>query len=354
MLIIRLPRFSILLFLPAFLCTHAAAFAESAPQVSAASCIVMYEDGRALYEKNADTRSLIASTTKLMTALVCLERLPLDEGVTIKPDCCEVEGSSMGLRAGERYTVRELLLGLLLASGNDAALALADHVSGGMQAFAALMNRKAEELDLTRTHFANPHGLDAPEHYSTARDLAKLMLACMENDAFCGLIGTKSAELGGVVILNHNRLLLTCPGCIGGKTGYTAAAGRCLVSCCERGGMRLLCVTLNDPHDWRDHRMLYDWAYAGYRLYDPTKELHLEVPLVTAGRRAVSVMPQQGRALLLPADETVTLEIELPKFVFAPVKKGETAGEIRVIIRQRTEAVYPLVYAQDAKLAVAF
>ncbi|MCR5577285.1 MAG: D-alanyl-D-alanine carboxypeptidase [Oscillospiraceae bacterium] len=349
-----MPKWTVLLFLPAFLCTHAAAFAQSAPQVSAASCILMYEDGQTLYEKNVDTRSLIASTTKLMTALVCLERASLDENVTVRPDCCEVEGSSMCLRAGERYTVRELLLGLLLASGNDAALALAEHVSGGVQGFAALMNQKAEALGLSSTHFANPHGLDAPGHYSTARDLARLMLACMDNDVFRALDSTPRAELGGTVFLNHNKLLLSCPGCIGGKTGYTAAAGRCLVSCCERGGMRLVCVTLDDPDDWRDHEALYDWACAVYRLYDPKEELKLEVPLINGGRRTVSVVPERGRALLLPADETVTLEIELPRFVFAPVKKGETAGELRVVIGQRIAAEYPLVYAENAEMAVAF
>ena len=351
MLIIRLSKLPLLLMLPAFLCAPAAAFAESAPQVSAASCIVLYADGRSVYEKSADTPGLIASTTKLMTALVCLEHAALDESVTVGPACCQAEGSSMNLKAGERYTVRELLLGLLLASGNDAALALAEHVSGTVPDFVQLMNQKAEALGLTRTHFANPHGLDAPGHYATARDLARLMLACMENGTFCELVSTPRAELGGTVFLNHNRLLQTCPGCIGGKTGYTQAAGRCLVSCCERGGLRFVCATLSDPDDWRDHRTLYDWAFASYRLYDPTRELALSVPLVTGGNRTVPVVPEHAQPLLLPAEETVTLQIELPKFVFAPVKKGETAGKIRVIIKRQTTAEYSLVYAQSAEMA---
>ena len=155
MLIIRLSKAALLLIPLLLLRIQPPACAEGFPAVSAASCVMMFEDGRTVYEKNADARSLIASTTKLMTALVCLENARLDDYVTVKPACCQVEGSSMYLKAGERYTVRELLLGLLLASGNDAALALADHVSGSESGFVRLMNQKAEALGLRQTHFAN-------------------------------------------------------------------------------------------------------------------------------------------------------------------------------------------------------
>ena len=350
----RLSRLPLLFLLPALAWTQPSAMADGTPPISAASCVVMYADGQTVYENNADARSLIASTTKLMTALVCLETLPIDETVTVSKACCEVEGSSMYLRPGESYTVRELLLGLLLASGNDAALALAERVSGNAQAFAELMNKKAEALGLTNTHFENPHGLDAPGHYSTARDLARLMLACMENRIFCELVSTQTAELGGNSFLNHNKLLRVCPGCIGGKTGYTVAAGRCLVSCCERGGLRFVCVTLSDPDDWRDHCALYDWAFGSFRLFDPARELNLEVPLVTGGNPSVPVTPETAQPLLIPSREEISVRIELPSYVFAPVKKGETAGMIRAIIKQRTAAEYVLVYAASAPLAKAF
>ena len=192
-LIIRLFKILLLSIALLLMNVRSTACAESMPTVSACSCVVMFEDGQTVYEKNADTRSLIASTTKLMTALVCLENARLDDRVMIPPACCQVEGSSMYLKAGESYTVRELLLGLLLASGNDAALALAQHVSGSEQDFVRLMNARAEALDLRQTHYANPHGLDAPGHYSTARDLARLMLACMENESFRPLVSTQSA-----------------------------------------------------------------------------------------------------------------------------------------------------------------
>ena len=351
-LIIPFKRFSLLLIPLLLLSASPVASAESAPSVSAASCVLMFEDGQTVYARCAEEKSLIASTTKLMTALVCLENTKPEDPVRISAASCAVEGSSVALKAGEEYTVRELLLGLLLASGNNAALALAEHVSGSVQAFVGLMNQKAEALGLNRTHFANPHGLDAPEHYSTAHDLARLMLACMKDERFCELVSTPSMSLGGKVYLNHNRLLHSCPGCIGGKTGYTMAAGRCLVSCCERGGLRFVCVTLSDPDDWKDHQALYDWAFRSYRAFDPGKELRLSVPVISGERNDVTVEPLASKRILIPAAETVRLEAELPRFVFAPVKKGETAGSIRVIIKQKTTMEYRLVYSDTVSNAV--
>ena len=330
------------------------AFADGEPGVSAETCVLLCEDGRALYEKNADRRCLIASTTKLMTALVCLENTALDDSVTARKRHCEVEGSTMYLRAGESYSVRELLLGLLLASGNDAALALAEHTAGSEAAFAALMNEKARELGLENTHFQNPHGLDAKGHYSTARDLARLMLSCMENPDFRALAGTKAANVKGLTLLNHNKLLTLCPGCVGGKTGYTGAAGRCLVSCCERSGLRLVCVTLSAPDDWNDHMRLYDWAYEHYVLHDLSEEISFEVPLVSGSRESLTAAPADGSRALLRRDEETELYVELPRFVFAPVGAGEYAGTLT--LRRGGRSVYecPLVYAEGAQLADVF
>ena len=351
MLIIRSLAFiailSLLLLLPS-----AAAFAESAPSVQAEACIVFCaDDGSTLYAKNADSRRLIASTTKLMTALVCLEHASLDDVFAAQPRHCAVEGSSMYLKAGERYTVRQLLLGLLLASGNDAALALADHTAGGETAFVRLMNQKAQALGLRDTHFENPHGLDAGAHYSTARDLARLMCACMENPAFRSLTAVNAVNVAGQTLINHNRLLRTCPGCIGGKTGYTRAAGRCLVSCCEREGMTLVCVTLSDPDDWSDHMRLYDWAYQSYALHDLSAELSFEVPVISGSRENVKAVPAPGAKLALPRDRDTELCAELPRFVFAPVSAGDTAGMLTYWKDGRTIARFPLVYAGDAALA---
>lgn len=327
------------------------AAAEGAPVISAESAVLMAANGETLLEKDADRKLPMASTTKLMTALVTIEHADLNARVTAKPAHCAVEGSSMYLQPGEIYTVRELLTGLLLASGNDAALALADHVCGSEAGFVEQMNQKAKELQLTHTHFANPHGLDAEGHFSTARDLAQLMLACMENDTFRDLAAQPAAVIHGNWLRNHNRLLVDCPGCVGGKTGYTKTAGRCLVSSCVRDGLLLACVTLSDPDDWRDHRGLYDWAYGEYRMLDLSRSCSFDVPVLSGSRESLKAVPEEGVCLVLPRTETVQLQAELPHFVFAPVKKGETAGSVSVIIQNKTVAEIPLCYTDSAELA---
>jgi len=319
--------------------------------VSAKACVLMAEDGQSLYEKNADTPCLIASTTKLMAALVCLENARMSDHVLIRDRHCMVEGSSMYLKPGEVYTVRELLLGLLLSSGNDAALALADHVGGSEASFVRLMNQRAAQLGLRQTHFANPHGLDAEGHVSTARDLARLMFCCMENPEFRKLVSTRSAEVHGLTLVNHNKLLSTLPGCIGGKTGYTMAAGRCLVSCCERDGLRLVCVTLSAPEDWNDHMALYDCAFADYVLRDPARELDLGVPVVSGSRSVVPVCPAEPLRLLVPRSAELAVQTELPRFVFAPVNAGDVAGYFRILYQGRLIGESPLLYAETVPLA---
>ena len=220
-----------------------------------------------------------------------------------------------------------------------------------MESFVRLMNEKAASLGLTRTHFENPHGLDAKEHFSTARDLAMLMLYAMEDPRFRELVGRKTAELHGRTLFNHNRLLALCPGCLGGKTGYTMAAGRCLVSCCERDGLRLVCVTLSAPDDWNDHLRLYDWAYSAYTLFDPAEKADFSVPVISGSRPTAKVRPAADLSLLLPRGTELALTAELPAFVFAPVRAGDPAGTLIVKAHGETVASCPLVYAEEALLA---
>ena len=226
-----------------------------AVEVSATAAVLLDADtGQVLYEKNGDEQMLIASTTKIMTALVVLEQAGLDDTVTVTRDHM-AEGSSMYLKPGETVRVEELLYGLLLCSGNDAALALTA-CAGGPESFVALMNEKAVALGMTRTSFANPNGLDAEGHYSTARDMAVLAAAAMEEPTFRRICSSRSVTIGQHTMENHNRLLRQVEGCIGLKTGYTKAAGRTLVSCAERCGCRLIAVTLRDSDDWADHAAL--------------------------------------------------------------------------------------------------
>lgn len=252
-------------------------------EVSATAAVLMDADmGQVLYEKNGDRQMLIASTTKIMTALVVLEHAAPDDVITVTPDHM-AEGSSMYLRAGETVRVEELLYGLLLCSGNDAALALTE-CAGGLTPFVALMNEKASALGMAHTSFANPNGLDADGHYSTARDMAVLAAAAVENPTFRRICSSRSVTIGQRTMENHNRLLRQVEGCVGLKTGYTRAAGRTLVSCTERDGCRLVAVTLQDGNDWADHAALYDY---GFRLTAPrrgvqTALLRLREPLTAA------------------------------------------------------------------------
>ena len=222
------------------------------------------DSGRVLYEHNADAKMLIASTTKILTALVAIEEGELSDTVTVSRAAAWTEGSSMYLKEGEELTLETLLYGLLLCSGNDAAVAIAEHIAGSEAGFARLMNEKAEELGMTGSSFANPNGLDDELHYSTARDMARLACAAVENETLVRIASTKSVTIGGRTMSNHNKLLNLVEGCIGLKTGYTQAAGRTLVSCAERAGQRLVAVTLQDGNDWADHEALLEYGFSAY------------------------------------------------------------------------------------------
>lgn len=293
--------------------------------------MILYEPrtGTVLEALRPDEPMLIASTTKIMTAMVVLEQCMLHETVTVTGEQTEIEGSSASLLAGETYTVEELLYGLMLASGNDAACALAEHTAGSIEGFAELMNAKAAALGLANTHFVNPHGLNDPEHFSTARDLALLTAAAMESEVFCRIFAARSYTAHGVEYRNHNKLLDSCEGCLGGKTGYTHDAGRTLVSCAERGGMRLICVTLSDPNDWEDHRRSYDAAFSAYE-YRAFPEMRWErIPVIAGTAETVSV-GCTAPGVLLHRGARIETRVELPRFVFAPVAAGVPVGAVGV------------------------
>lgn len=327
--------------------------AFAAPGNSAQSVVLIHADtGQALYSKNADTRMLIASTTKIMTALVVIEHCDPDETVEILPEYTRVEGSSMYLKAGENYTVRDLLYGMLLVSGNDAATALACHCGGSIADFVELMNAKARELGLSGSSFANPHGLDADTHYSTAEDLAVITREAMANPLFAEIVGTKSYSACGQTYVNHNKLLWNYEGTLGVKTGYTMAAGRSLVSCAERDGLRLICVTLSDPDDWDDHMALYNWAFSTYA-YQSVLPLSAisEIPVVSGVKASVGVRAAQNQPILVEKGVSLDLAIELPGFVYAGVREGECAGRVFVKANGAVVAEFPLLYCESVPVA---
>lgn len=320
--------------------------------VSAKAAILMHADsGRVLYEKNADEHMLIASTTKIMTAIVVLEHCELDDLVEVDSRSAGIEGSSMYLKAGESYTVEDLLYGLLLVSGNDAASALALHVADSMEEFAELMNAKAAELGMTESSFKNAHGLDEEGHYSTARDMAKLAAYCMGNEDFARIAGTVSHTVGEQTLVNHNRLLREYDGCLGLKTGYTMAAGRTLVTCAERDGARYVCVTLNDPDDWDDHKALYDWAFANYSFAEVIPAgLSYEVPLISGAEMTAPAETEGSAYALIKNGESYDMELELPAFAFAPISEGERAGRAVACSDGQEIASVRIVYSEDVEV----
>lgn len=246
--------------------------------VSAEAAILMeLESGRILYKKNEHEKMRIASITKIMTAILAIESGKMDEFVRISKRAEGVEGSSIYLRAGERMKLEDLVYGLMLRSGNDAAIAIAEHVAGSVEGFVFLMNEKAREIGMTNTSFKNPHGLDDhEEHYSTAYDMALLSKYAMENDKYREISAAKRHEVSGEqrrIWTNKNRLLTELYRySTGGKTGYTKRAKRTLVSTAMKNDMELVCVTLNAPSDWHDHMNLFNWAYETYQMERLIKE----------------------------------------------------------------------------------
>ena len=296
---------------------------------ASAAILVDADSGRVLYEQNADGKMLIASTTKIMTALVAIREGNLSDMVTVKREATLTEGSSMYLKEGEQLTLEALLYGLMLCSGNDAAVAIAEHVGGSQSGFVRLMNETAKELGMAHTSFANPNGLDAEMHYSTARDMAVLACAAMENETFVRIVSTRTVTIGGRTMTNHNKLLSWSEGCIGLKTGYTKAAGRTLVSCMEKNGQRLVAVTLQDGNDWADHQALYEYGFAAYParwlavLGQPLRRVSVEGGV----QKTVALVAAESFSWPAAKDERIETHLELADSLTAPLAAGTKVGQ---------------------------
>lgn len=328
--------------------TVACAAGTAPPKVSAAGAVLMDGDtGRVLYERDGHTRRLIASTTKLMTALVALESgHSLEETVTVAPEWAGAEGSSIYLRPGEEITLEALLYGLLLRSGNDAALAVAGHCGGTVEDFVSRMNQKAQELGMADTSFANPNGLDGEDHYSSAWDMALLARACLENEALARIASTKSITLGTRTFTNHNKLLWRYEGCVGLKTGFTKKAGRTLVSAAKREGTTLICVTLNAPSDWADHAALLDWGFASYeaRTLARAGERIGQLPVSGGLTPVCPIEAAENLTAVLSDGERAELTWELTeKELTAPVSARTRVGELVCYVNSEELARVPLV-----------
>ena len=302
---------------------------------SATAAVLMDADsGRILYAHNENAQMLIASTTKIMTALVAIENGCLSDVITVTREATLAEGTSMYLKEGEQLTLETLLYGLLLSSGNDAALAVADGVAGSVGDFVVLMNEKAAELGMTGTSFANPNGLDADGHYSTALDMARLACAAMENATLMRIASTKNVTVGGRTMNNHNRLLNTVEGCTGLKTGYTRAAGRTLVSCAERNGQRLVAVTLQDGNDWADHAELFSYGFSVFPECTTVSrgETAVLLPVIDGVASSVDIVAADALSWPLQDGEELRVRWELPKVLAAPIRKNSIVGQAILLL----------------------
>lgn len=288
-----------------------------------------------LYSKSADTKMPMASTTKIMTALVALDGTSLQDTVIIDERAVGVEGSSAYLKAGEVLTIEELLYALLLQSANDAAVAIACHVAGDVDAFALLMNDKAKDLGLFCTNFTNPHGLDDKEHYTTARELAIITAEAMKNESFRKITSTYkktfSTEDRTRTYVNHNKMLLNYEGCIGVKTGYTQRSGRCLVVAAERNGLEFISVTLDAPNDWSDHTKLLNYGYSTLDRIDLAKvdEYCYNVPIINGDKESILVTNDKDISIIVEkGDHSLNKHIKLIRYAVAPISEGDVLGEI--------------------------
>lgn len=321
----------------AMLCMGTLMLTANAAKVNAKAAILIDADsGQVLYEQHAHTRLPMASTTKIMAALVVLERCDLHATVAVDARAVGVEGSSVYLYPEELLTVEQLLYALLLSSANDAAAALAYEVSGSIEGFAALMNQKAADLGLQNTHFTNPHGLDAPGHYTTAYDLALITAHALQNEDFSRIVSTQKKVIplreqeGARVLRNHNKLLASYKDCIGVKTGFTKKSGRCLVSAAERDGVRLVCVTLDCPDDWKTHTSLFDMGFATYeRVYLADGNAFMSaLPAVGGEQTQLYLKTDASVSVTLPRERgEIQCHIVSPHFVYAPVSQGQYIGD---------------------------
>lgn len=323
-----------------------------AVSTSATSAILIEaESGRVLFAQNQHKKCPIASITKLMTALLVAEHTPdFGELVTVPYEATLAEGSSLYLKTGEKLPIEELLFGLMLHSGNDAAIALAVHLCGSTARFVAAMNARGRELGMKNTHFATPNGLVDTDNYSTAYDMSLLARACVDNELVAAVMGTKSVTFGTRTFVNHNKLLWRYEGCTGMKTGYTDLAGRTLVSCATRGGQTLIAVTLHDRNDWQDHTDLLDYGFANFARIQLARTGKLCRRAAVQGSLIPAVLvATEGDAFYpLKADDRITARWDLPTHITAPVTAGQRLGRLTYLLDGVPIAGINLVAATSA------
>ena len=307
--------------------------------------------GRVLYEKNAYQKMGMASTTKIVTAIVAIEHADLNATVTVNPTAAGVEGSSIWLAAGEQIKLEDLLYGLMLNSGNDAAVAIAEFVAGDVPRFCDMMNETAKSIGAVNTNFTNPNGLSDKNHYTTAYDLALLTRYALSNPKFAEIVGTKNKTIPwegrdyGRKLSNHNKMLSIYDGCDGVKTGFTKDTGRTLVTGATRGGLQLIAVTLNDPDDWRDHTKMLDDVFLKYKPESITRAgtVFGTVKVRSGAEKFVDAVAGQDFYIPLSEGENYNVKADLPDEITAPAEEGQQIGLAKVSINGVSSVSFPLV-----------
>ena len=345
-------------FLFVFLCCFRPDFCLAADVSAESACVLEAQTGQILYQKNADIKRSMASTTKIMTALVAIELGNLTDVATVSENAAGTEGTSLYLKAGDTASLSDLLYGLMLQSGNDSAIVIAEHVGGSVAAFAEKMTEKAKAIGAKNTAFQNPNGLESEGHYTTATDLARITRAALQNETFAQICATRSKTIldGTQTVTNHNKLLSMYEGCVGVKTGYTKKAGRCLVSSAVRNGVQLICVTLNAPDDWNDHKKLLDEGFSQLGRY----------PILAKGMTVNTLTVKQGDACTVEvvADDTfyltdrienrfqnVSVSYDFAENITAPVTKGESLGISKIFYKDTLLGAVDLVAGADVSVA---
>jgi serine-type D-Ala-D-Ala carboxypeptidase (penicillin-binding protein 5/6) len=314
---------------------------EKVPVIEAGAAIVIEaSSGRILYQKNGFSKRPMASTTKIMTAIIALENGNLNDKVVVSKRAAQIGGSTIDLKEGETLSLNDMLYGLMLNSGNDAAIAIAEHIGGTVENFVGMMNEKAEELGAKDTFYKSPHGLDNPDHYTTAYDLALITKYALSNPIFSKIVSTKTTSIKNRSLYNTNEMLGMYQGVDGVKTGYTGQAGRCLVTTAMRDNMRIISVVLNCGtvnQRARNTKSILDYAFNNYKMYNLvySGQFIKNIPVIKGIKEYVPAF--SGSNISVPLNmkefEGIETEIDLPDKMRAPVNEGTEIGSIKYIVK---------------------
>jgi len=352
----------LLLWLLALLLTSSIAQAAPPDIKAGAAVLIDAKTGQILYEKNAHTRLAPASTTKILTAIIAIESGRLDEEVKVSARAAGTAGSSMHLQIGQKILLRELVTGLMMRSGNDAAVAIAEYLAGSVEDFVIMMNSKAQALGAYNSHFRNPHGLTAAGHYSSAFDLAWLARYAMLNPLFADIVSTRETSIDWFDqrgrehdqnLKNTNKLLWMLEEADGVKTGTTGEAGPCLVSSATRDNQKLIAVVLHDHSRWYDSMVLLKWGFTNFKLFDYAAQGDVvnTIPVEQGLSTEIDAIVADQAALVVDASSygTVTVEVDLPATIKAPVYQGQKIGEIVFFVKEKAVKTVDIIAAQDVE-----